>query len=431
MISYSQLNPIPVSSFGYDMQAGVPGPIINVRELGAKGDGRTDDTEFFQRAVDAVPLTGGTLVVPRGDYRINVEQSIALHSNMLLLMDPAATLAALATNTPLYRMIRVWHASNVRIVGGRLVGERRLHNTDPVLPDPGQNEQGFGISIQSSNNVVVSDVHISDFWGDGIWVGAFGSERDERFNQEYADFPKHVPSDNVLINRVTSTHNRRQGLSIGPVENMMVTNSTFSFSGPGPGPQEATDPMAGIDIEPQGQGYVRNVVVSHCIMTRNRGTGMEIHGNAVGVSVHNCTICDNFGYGFVTHEESNQWWREKELTGLSFTHNNVTRNGLHGTIILGKTDCVLLADNILVGNGFRFPLSDSDNPYDEWATSHGDLSPNAMGILAGVEPDPDKSTGADLLVQNTTTNVRLRNNTYTNKRDPDEEFGDPIGYPIE
>lgn len=431
MISHSQLNPVPVSGFGYDIQAGIPAPVVNVRETGAKGDGSTDDTAAFQAAVDAVPPTGGTLVVPRGDYRIDVERSIVLHSNMLLLMDPAATLAALATHTSLYRMIRVWHVSNVRIVGGRLVGERRLHVTEP-MPGEGQNEQGFGISIQSSSNIVVSDVHVSDFWGDGIWVGAFGSERDERFNQEYLDLPKHIPSNNVLINHVISTGNRRQGLSIGPVENMTVTNSTFSFSGPGPGPQEATDPMAGIDIEPQGQGYVRNVTVSHCIMTRNRGTGMEIHGNVIGVSVHDCTICDNFGYGFVTHEESNQWWVEKELTGLNFTNNNVTRNGLEGAIILGRTNCAVLAGNILAGNGFRYPFSSDDDPFEEWATTHGTVSPNAIGIHAGIEPDPDKSTGADLFVQNTTRNIRLRNNTYTATSDPvDEEFGDPVGYPIE
>lgn len=429
MISHSQLNPVPISGFGHDIQAGVPSPIVNVRDMGAKGDGRTDDTAAFQAAVDAVPLTGGTLIVPRGDYRIDVERSISLHSNMLFLMDPAATLAAITTGKPLHRLIRVWHVSNVRIVGGRLVGERRLHVTDETNPIPeGQNEQGFGISIQSSHNVVVSDVHISDFWGDGIWIGAIGSETDERWDESLQ--PKHIPSTNVLVNHVVSTHNRRQGLSMGPAENVTITNSTFSFSGPGPGPQEATAPMAGIDLEPQGQGYVRNVTVSHCIMMRNRGTGMEIHGNVIGVSVHNCLISDNFGYGFVTHEEANQWWKEKELTGLTFSDNTVSRNGLEGAILLGRTDCVLIADNTFAGNGFRYPFSGDEDPYGEWATSHGDVSQRAVAILEGVEPDPDKSTGADLLVQNTTTNVRLRNNTYSNKRDPvDEEFGDPIGLP--
>lgn len=419
MISHSQLNPIPISGLGYDAQGGILAPIVNVREFGAEGNGRTDDTAAFQAAVDAVPLTGGTLIVPRGDYRINVERSIALHSNMLFLMDPAATLAAIATGQSLSRLIRVWRVANVRIVGGRLVGERRLHVTDHDHSE-GQNEQGFGISIQSSHNIVVSDVHLSDFWGDGIWIGALGSEKDE---WDWRQKPA-VPSTHVWVSHVVSTQNRRQGLSMGPAENVTITHSTFSFSGPGSPPEEAAKPMSGIDIEPQGQGYVRNVLIKHCTMTRNRGTGLEIHGNVIGVSVHDCLINDNFGYGFVTHEEANEWWTEKELTGLAFSNNTISRNGLEGAIILGKTDCVLLAGNTFVGNGFRYPFSDSDDPYDEWATSHGAVSPTSVGIHAGVEPDPDKTTGADLFVQNTTSNVRLRNNTYTHKSDPDDEFGD-------
>lgn len=439
MISYSQLNPVPISGFGYDIQAGMPSPVVNVRDVGAKGDGRTDDTDAFQAAVDAVPITGGTVIVPRGDYRIDVDKSIVLRSNMLLLMDPAATLAAIPTSTSLNRLIKVWNVANVRIVGGRLVGERRLHVTDPLPDDPGQNEQGFGISIQSSRNIVVSDVHISDFWGDGMWIGAIGSERDERWDPEHSDY-LHIQSTNVLINHVVSTHNRRQGLSMGPAENVTITNSTFSFSGPGSFPQEATHPMSGIDLEPQGQGYVRNVVISHCIMMRNRGTGLEIHGNVIGVSVHDCVISDNFGYGFVTHEEANQWWIEKELTGLSFSNNTVTRNGLEGAIILGRTNCALVAGNTFVGNGFRYPFSGGDDPYEEWATSHGDvlqglgiLNRGAMdnSILDNVIPNPELSTGADLLVENTASNMRLRNNTYTNKSDPvDQEFGDDVGYPL-
>lgn len=42
----------------------------NVRELGAKGDGATDDTAVFQNALDALGKTGGSLFVPRGNYRI-------------------------------------------------------------------------------------------------------------------------------------------------------------------------------------------------------------------------------------------------------------------------------------------------------------------------------------------------------------------------
>ncbi len=47
-----------------------PASVINVRELGAKGDGVADDTEIFQKALDSLEKTGGTVFVPAGDYRI-------------------------------------------------------------------------------------------------------------------------------------------------------------------------------------------------------------------------------------------------------------------------------------------------------------------------------------------------------------------------
>jgi hypothetical protein len=45
---------------------------FNVREYGAKGDGKTDDTKAFQAALDAAGKAGGGIVAaPRGVYRIN------------------------------------------------------------------------------------------------------------------------------------------------------------------------------------------------------------------------------------------------------------------------------------------------------------------------------------------------------------------------
>jgi hypothetical protein len=431
MISHSQLNPVPISSLGYDVQGGIPSPVINVRDMGAKGDGRTDDTDAIQAAVDAVPPSGGTVIVPPGDYRIKVEKSITLHSNMLFLMDPAATLAAIPTGNPLHRLIRVWFASNVRIVGGRLVGERRLHITDPdTLPgeEEGKDEQGFGISIVSSQNVIVSDVHISDFWGDGMWIGAFGAEWDEYWDRfpEYKDHPKHLQSTNILLNHVICTHNRRQGLSMGPAENVTIMNSTFAFSGPGRPPQEATPPMAGVDVEPITQGYVRNLTFSHCIFTRNRGTGLEIHGNVLGLLVHDCVCSDNFGHGFLIYEMP----REKEVIATTFSNNFVGRNGLIGAMILGETDSVLLANNTFMGNSFRhFEGEDRYGEWSPWPWTSVPIPPDNNEIKSE-DIDPERSKVPDLIVERTATNVRLRNNTYTNSNDPvDEEWGDPVGKP--
>ena len=45
------------------------GDVLSVRDFGAKGDGKTDDTAAFQKALDAAGQSGGGLVnVPRGNY---------------------------------------------------------------------------------------------------------------------------------------------------------------------------------------------------------------------------------------------------------------------------------------------------------------------------------------------------------------------------
>jgi hypothetical protein len=61
---------------------GKPGP-SDVRDFGAKGDGKTDDTAAFQKALDAAAKAGGGVVyAPRGNYlfagHLNVPSAVTL-----------------------------------------------------------------------------------------------------------------------------------------------------------------------------------------------------------------------------------------------------------------------------------------------------------------------------------------------------------------
>ncbi|GLQ91256.1 hypothetical protein GCM10007901_02060 [Dyella acidisoli] len=291
--------------------------MINVRDKGAKGDGVHDDTSAFQAAVDALP-GGGTVTVPSGNYIIDAMRAVNLRSNMLLQLAPDATLTAIPNNSPRSHVIKVWSANNVRITGGRIVGERGNHTG-------AGGEWGYGINIQASNHVHVSDIHISECWGDGIWIGGIG-----HFNA--------VPSRDVVIDNVTSTHNRRQGLSIGPVDGVVIMNSTFSGS-------DGTKPMSGIDIEPQAQGLARNITIDHCMISGNQGTGMEIHYNVSGVTIKNCTFQNNQGYGLLTVDSP---------SGITITDNVFTGNGLVGLVIAGQTTHVKATGNTMTGNSARY-----------------------------------------------------------------------------
>src|SRR6185437_11561371 len=58
---------------------------IDVRSVGAIGDGKTKDTAAFQKALDDCAIAGGgEVMVPAGEYLIG---SIALKSNTTLRLD--------------------------------------------------------------------------------------------------------------------------------------------------------------------------------------------------------------------------------------------------------------------------------------------------------------------------------------------------------
>lgn len=310
----------PAKARGWYEQAppGSGGPTINVRDKGAKGDGTHDDTVAIQAAIDSLPASGGTVVIPSGNYMIDATHAINLRSNMLLQMATDAQLTAMPNSLPRSHVIKIWQASNVRITGGRIVGERKGH-----LGVGG--EWGYGLNIEASNHVSVSHMHISDCWGDGIWVGALGPDRNA------------VPATQVVIDQVISTNNRRQGMSIGPVNGVLVTNSTFSNT-------NGTKPEAGIDIEPQGQGPARDITIIGCTISGNHGTGIEMHDNVTGVAVKNCTIEGNAGYGLMTVGTAQ----------VTVANNAISSNGLTGVTIGGTTNGAQVVGNRFTGNSSRY-----------------------------------------------------------------------------
>lgn len=302
-------------------QPGSAKNVINVRDKGAKGDGVHDDTSAIQSAIDSLPASGGTVIVPKGQYMIDAMRSINLRSNMVLQLAPDATITALPNSSQRSYMIKVWNVNNVSITGGNIIGEREGHTGVG-------GEWGYGINIQASNHVHVSNVHISHCWGDGMWIGALGKA------------PDAVPSTDVTVDHVVSTNNRRQGLSIGPVNGVTITNSTFSST-------HGTMPQAGIDIEPQTQGLAKNITIDQCNLVDNRGSGLEIHSNVSNVTVKNSTITNNYGYGVLTVDAATQ---------VAINNNTITGNGLAGLSFAGHSSYVRATSNTLGNNSARYPM---------------------------------------------------------------------------
>ena len=291
---------------------------VNVKNKGALGNGTHNDTAAIQAAIDSLPNSGGTVYVPAGRYMIDATKALRLHSHTRLKLDSDAELMAIPNGASRYHVVRVWNANNVEIVGGKVTGERSKHKGT-------SGEWGYGINIQGASNVYVHNVRISECWGDGMWIGATG------WNSSL------VRSNYVTVNNIVSSHNRRQGLSIGPAQHVYIVNSTFQNT-------KGTLPEAGIDIEPLTQGPTNTVRLESNTMSGNHGNGIELHANISDITITHNTLTDNHGFGLLSVSSPQ----------LNIGTNHATRNGLAGVGLSGKTHNSSVHDNTLQYNSTRY-----------------------------------------------------------------------------
>jgi hypothetical protein len=221
--------------------------VVNVRDKGAKGDGKTDDTASIQAAIDAVAGTGGTVFVPDGVYMIDAvaKPRLSLKDDMTLKLADGATLKAIPNDQKKYAVLMISGVTNVTVIGGTLEGERYQHKRKA-------GSWGMGLHIkEGAKNVVIADVIAKNMWGDGFYVG---------------------DAIDVTFCGVTADHNRRQGLSVIKADGLAVLNSVFQNTG-------GTRPGAGIDFEPDERDQtITDVRIENSKFIDNAGPGILIAG---------------------------------------------------------------------------------------------------------------------------------------------------------
>ena len=221
--------------------------------MGAKGDGRTDDTKAIQRAIDEVAGTGGTVYLPAGTYRVHAVSGnrLNLKSKMTFKMAPKATLKMFPTNKPHYAVLRIPNAEDVTVMGGTIVGDRRTHKGRG-------GEWGYGVFIRNgSKRITISKVRARELWGDGFHV---------------------KDAEDVAFCAVRAERNRRQGLSIIHGNRILVTESMFRDT-------KGTRPGAGIDLEPDRPDQtISNVRIERSRFINNAGGGIMIAGKKARIS---------------------------------------------------------------------------------------------------------------------------------------------------
>lgn len=244
---------------------------VNVTSTGAAGDGITDDTGAFQAAIDQVHAAGGgNVYVPPGTYLIDADVSIRMKSEVYLdMVDSTRILKVKPTASNRYNVIRMINISNSRVIGGKIMGERYQH-----LATTG--EHGMGVSIYGAYNCKVVNTVITDCWGDGIVVGTQSTV----YNAPNV-------SVNCEVRDVISRNNRRQGLTIGGVDSLIVVNSKFLHT-------NGTNPQAGIDIEPDNK-TAEKVHIKNCEIAHNAKVGIEMNAKTGTTAViKNVTVEGNY-----------------------------------------------------------------------------------------------------------------------------------------
>jgi len=94
---------------------------VNVRLFGAKGDGVTDDTHAFQKALNSIAQTGGTIVIPDGTYRAN----ITIHTSNVYITGTGTLIGCINLyGSPTPNTDRFSGTGNIKIDGITILGEK-------------------------------------------------------------------------------------------------------------------------------------------------------------------------------------------------------------------------------------------------------------------------------------------------------------------
>jgi hypothetical protein len=315
---------------------GPPAP-INVRHHGARGDGSTRDTAAIQRAIDVAAASGGTVVLPPGDY---VSGTLGLRSRITLHLAAGASLIASPDDDdfdpyekPDYdsfadrettdfncALLQGHGVEHVTIVGpGRIDGNRTSrggpkpialkqcrHVTIHAVTI--ENAPNYNISLLGCDGVDIVGVTIRNGYSDGIdpdccrnvrIAGCRVESRDDTICAKASLALGVRRSTENLIVTDCDLVNVRNGLKLGTessgdFRNIVLRNCTISARVEGwkPYPRDWKPfPSAGVSIQNVDGGRLEHVFVSGITMTdvrapifvrlgkRGRGQAVPIAGD--------------------------------------------------------------------------------------------------------------------------------------------------------
>ncbi|WP_029320852.1 right-handed parallel beta-helix repeat-containing protein [Butyrivibrio sp. AE3004] len=206
-------------------------------DFGAKvNDGKGDRQAIKDALEKASEAGGGTVVFGDGTYDIDILDfsgtGIGIYvdkPNITFRFSKGTVLNVLPTKFDEFGAIDV-RASGFCLEGngGKIVGNRNGHSRV-------NSDEGHGISVKDCNNITITDVNITDCWGDGIYLGSSNSDGS-------------LPGcSNINIKNCTVSNNRRNNIAIVAASNVVIDKCTIKKA-------NGAAPQCGILIEPNTNG---------------------------------------------------------------------------------------------------------------------------------------------------------------------------------
>ncbi len=294
-----------------------------------------------------IEITKGEYPVQHNNYVIT-EKIIELTSNTKLILE--GNILLLPSSYISYQIIHIRDKVNVEIIGGgSIIGDKHTH-----LGTEG--EWGHGIAIYNSNNVTIRDIKIEKCFGDCIYIG--------------------IGNKNINVERCTLNEGRRQGISVISGEMIVIDGCRISNV-------YGTEPEAAIDIEPNENDVIDNVIIRNCICENcTKGIIAQkldryINAKINKVYIDNCIVESNniciMAYNASTVTLSNSNIKSKYIYTVNIERANyckINNNYIEQIYSYDNGRCVLFGsanDNFFIeDNVFITPYSfirPSDNNY--------------------------------------------------------------------
>lgn len=231
---------------------------VNVKQLGAYGDGTHDDTERLQYIINMnIPL-----IFDDSIYMINNNGLLLINNTSITFNN--TTLKMITNNYDGYKILNINNCDNINLKGNLyLIGDKETHTGNT-------GEYGHCIQIIGSSNIVIENVNCSYAWGDGIYLG----KKDEG---------KIIPQ-NIIINNLICHHNSRNGLSITAGKNVVVNNLISHHN-------TRTSPRGGFDIEPNDSYDIIDVTLNN----------VYVYDNGITPSVYQAFISNGHSDNYIVN----------------------------------------------------------------------------------------------------------------------------------